>query len=105
MILFKQIELLERAHKLIDRSHTGSPKDFARQLGISERRLYEIIDEMKMLGAPVEYSRKAETYYYTKEVEASISCSFRCLSDKDKQNTGAGSQLFSSFSFTACFAQ
>ncbi|GHT04463.1 hypothetical protein FACS189440_19320 [Bacteroidia bacterium] len=105
MILFKQIELLQRAHKLIDRSHTGIPEIFAGQLGVSERRLYEIINEMKGLGAPIDYSRKAGTYYYTEDFEASISCSFRRLSPKEQQDIEAGNRLFFDFFSTACFVQ
>jgi predicted DNA-binding transcriptional regulator YafY len=105
MILIKQIELLERIHKLIDLSNTGSPKFFARKIGISERRLYEIIDEMKGLDAPIDYSRTSETYYYTEAIEVHISCVFRRLSKNEQQDISAGSRLFSNFFFTACFTQ
>ncbi|GHT52884.1 hypothetical protein AGMMS49982_14330 [Bacteroidia bacterium] len=80
MVLFKQMEQLERIHKAIGASHTGSSASFAEKLGISKRRLHEIIDEMKSRGAPIAYSRTAETYYYTQAVEATLACSFTCLS-------------------------
>jgi len=105
MILFKQIELLERMHKFIEQSHTGTPEIFARHLGISVRRLFKIIEEMKDLGAPIDYSRKNETYYYTKIFEVSIVCSFRCLSCGEQENISAGEQLFFSFLFADCFVQ
>jgi predicted DNA-binding transcriptional regulator YafY len=105
MILFKQIELLQRAHKLIAASQTGNPEYFSKRLGISQRRFYEIIDEMKTMGAPIAYSRSIETYYYKKACEVQISCTFRCLSEEEEQNISAGYQLFSVFFFTACFVQ
>ncbi|MDR2144838.1 MAG: helix-turn-helix domain-containing protein [Tannerella sp.] len=90
MILLKQIELLQKAHRLISQECTGTPEEFARKLGISQRRLFVIIDEMKDMGAPVEYSRMNRTYYYSKDCEAKLFCSFQCLSEKEKNDTFAG---------------
>ena len=84
MILMKQLELIKLMHKLIAKSDTGVPSVFASRVGISERRLYEIIDEMKSFGAPIAYSRIYKTYYYTQEIEASISCSFQISSPKEQ---------------------
>jgi len=86
MILFKQIELLQRIHKLIESSSTGTPGEFARRIRVSERHLREIIDEMKDLGAPVDYSRRNGTYYYKEPFEIDVSCTFRRLSDKEQKN-------------------
>jgi len=101
MILFKQIELLQRIHKLIESSCTGAPCEFARRIRISERHLREIIDEMKDLGAPIDYSRRSETYYYKEPFEIDISCTFRCLSDKEQKDTSAGIPFLSNIFFTA----
>ena len=73
-------------HKFIELSRTGSPERFAKCLGISESRLYKVIDELKDYGAPIDYSRQNETYYYTKPFEIDISCNFRHLSDKKQKN-------------------
>jgi len=105
MILFKQIELLQRIHKRIELSSTGSPEQFAKFLGISESRLYRIIDEMKDYGAPIDYSRQIETYYYKEAFEIDISCTFRRLSDKEQENTSGGIPFLSNFFFTAFFVQ
>jgi len=90
MILFKQIELLQRIHHLIETSQTGSPEEFAHKIRISERHLREIIDEMKDYGAPINYSRRSETYYYTEPFEIDVSCVFRRLSDKEQKNISGG---------------
>jgi predicted DNA-binding transcriptional regulator YafY len=105
MMLLKQIELLQRAHKLISQSFTGAPEAFSRRLGISERRLYEVIDEMKAMGAPIEYSRIRRTYYYRRICEAKIECTFRCLSDEEEQKIYAGNVFMSKIFLTACFVQ
>jgi transcriptional antiterminator len=105
MILFKQIELLKHLHQLIGSSNTGTPEIFAKQLGISSRRLHAIIDELKDLGAPIDYSRFMETYFYEEAFDMEITCKFHKLSDKDRQDISGGAYLFSHFSFTACFVQ
>jgi transcriptional antiterminator len=105
MILFRQIELLKLAHKLINMSNTGSPQEFAKQLGISTRRLHEIIDEMKDLDAPIAYSRSAETYYYKEDYNMQITCTFQRLSNKEQKDISGGRYLFSHFFFTAFFVQ
>jgi len=104
MILFKQIELLQRIHKFIEQSCTGVPSEFARRIRISERHLREIIEEMKDLGAPIDYSRRSETYYYKEPFEIDVSCSFRRLTDKEQKDTSAGMPILSNIFFTAFFA-
>ena len=91
MMLFKQIRLLESMHKFINSASTGTPKVFAHQLGISERHLHAIIEELKDMGAPIEYSRKDETYYYSEEFEINITCTFRRLSTQEHREISAGS--------------
>ena len=71
-------------HKLIANARTGTPGEFAEQIGISERHLRGIIDEMKDLGAPIGYSRRSCTYYYKVPYEIVISCTFRCISSNEK---------------------
>ncbi|GHT74456.1 hypothetical protein AGMMS50262_07460 [Bacteroidia bacterium] len=103
MMLFKQIEMLNRLHKFIDQSCTGVPVIFAKKLGISERHLHAVIEEMRDLGAPIDYSRRNRTYFYRKPFEMKISCTFRCISPQEQENIFAGSIL--TFSFTAFFVQ
>jgi predicted DNA-binding transcriptional regulator YafY len=88
---------------LIESSHTGTPSEFAGKVKMSERHLREIIDEMKDLGAPIDYSRHNETYYYTEPFEIDVSCSFRRLSEKEQKNISAGIPFLSNFFFTAFF--
>jgi hypothetical protein len=60
-----------------------------------------VIEEMKDIGAPIDYSRKAESYYYIKAFEMSISCTFRRLSPLEQQDVSAGCQLYSHYCFHA----
>jgi hypothetical protein len=52
---------------------TGRPSELALKLGISESRLYETLNLMKVdLGAVIRYSKSIQSYYYPKEIR------FRC---------------------------
>lgn len=99
MILFKQLVMLERMHVLINQSCTGTPKAFARKIGVSERYLHKLIDELKDMDAPIQYSRKEETYSYAEPFEIKISCTMRRLTGKEQGSISAGHGLVNVFPF------
>lgn len=66
--LFNQIELIERIDQLIRLKATGSPKALAEKFNVSESTIYRIVETIKELGAPVEYSLVYQSYVYTEEV-------------------------------------
>lgn len=88
--LTKQIALIERIDQLIRLRATGTPKQLAGRLEISEATLFRIIDTMKELNAPVYYDFTAQSYLY--EEETSFKCGFyiRELTEAEQQSTGGG---------------
>ncbi|MDR0295440.1 MAG: helix-turn-helix domain containing protein [Prevotellaceae bacterium] len=79
MKVFEQIQQLQRIHQLIAAQQTGTPKEFARILGISPSRLYNILDELKSRGVPISYSCSAKQYFYKKDFQLDISLCPQCL--------------------------
>lgn len=67
--MLKQIQRIERLHQLLKLKATGSPKDCAGKLEISERQLYNTLELMKALGAPIYYDIANGSYCYEYEVE------------------------------------
>jgi len=67
--LLQQIELIERIDRLIRLKATGSPKCLAQKLDISEASVYRVIDTIKGMGAPVEYSICHQSYMYADAVD------------------------------------
>jgi hypothetical protein len=63
----KYFERLQNIDRLIRIKATGTPKEFAQKLYISESRLYSCLSLMKDLGAPVRYCKQRQSYYYEKE--------------------------------------
>ena len=63
--LTKQILLIERVHQLIRLRATGSPKQLAKRLQISEATVFRIIETMKTLKAPIYYDWHQQSYAYS----------------------------------------
>lgn len=63
----RYFERLQTIDYLIRIKGTGKPAQLAKRLRISERTLYEFLKLMKDLGAPIEYDRYKESYYYTEK--------------------------------------
>ena len=66
------INRLKRMDQLITLKSTGTPKEFAKKIDLSVSRVYDILLDMKELGAPVKYSRIKRTYFYQKRGKFTI---------------------------------
>jgi hypothetical protein len=58
---------LENIDRLIRVKGTGTPKQLAQKLHISESLLYEYLSFMKERGAPIVYSKMRQSYYYEEQ--------------------------------------
>lgn len=55
---------LERLDNLIRLKATGTPKDLASRLNITERTVYRIIKQLKEMGCPVYFNKEIGSYCY-----------------------------------------
>ena len=69
MSLVRHLERAQRMHRFIKFKRTGTPEEFANKMGLSQSMLYNILGEMKQLGAPIGYCRFRQSYVYTREVD------------------------------------
>lgn len=58
------VDRLERIDYLIRTKATGTPKQLAAKLKLSERCVRNYINILRELGAPITYCRKRGCYYY-----------------------------------------
>lgn len=93
MKIFEYIDRINLLNKLIRQKHTGTPRDLARRLNISCSRLYCILDDLKVEGAPIEYSRQINSYYYSIDYEISIDVTFGSLSQNELKVINGGGYL------------
>lgn len=67
-IFTMNILIIMKLHDLIKAGQTGSPQQLAEKLGISQRSLHYYIVFMKTrMNADIEYDKKKDTYFYSKE--------------------------------------
>jgi hypothetical protein len=91
--LIKQIALLERVDQLIRLKATGTPKQLAKRLQVSEATVFRIIETMKEMKAPVCYNITNQSYTYTETTK------FRCgffvqeLDAIEERNLSGGSSF------------
>jgi len=105
MKTLKQIQRLQKAHKLIKQENTGTPKEFAQKLHISERELYNIINHLKDLEANVYFNRKTNTYYYTDNFELLVNISVQVIVNEELRTIYAGSTILQENFLTARLVQ
>ncbi len=81
MKLIEELRLIQRIDQLIRLKATGSPKDLARRLDVSERTAYRIIQALKEMGIPIKYCKSKQSYMYEKKVKIR----FECIIDDEKE--------------------
>ena len=64
MELISYLQCLKRMDALIRVKSTGCPAHFAQRLGVSQASLYRYLNDLKNLGAPLQYCRERESYMY-----------------------------------------
>lgn len=59
-----QIDRMCQLHELIKNENTGSSSELARRLHVSQRTISYYIEELRELGALINYDGRRCTYYY-----------------------------------------
>jgi hypothetical protein len=75
MSLSRHLLKLKLIDELIRRKATGNQLSFSKKVSLSRSHLNNYLQEMKILGFPIEYDRKRQSYYY-KESGRLVSCLF-----------------------------
>ena len=99
MKVFEYLDTISMAHKLVSAGITGTPDEFARCLGVSRTSLYELLDELKSRGAPIQYSKTSKTFYYKQPYDIMITCSLQPLSFAEKKENSGGLKILSKILF------
>ena len=99
MKVFEYLDRISLMHKLVSRQKTGTPEEFARQLGVSRTSLYELIDELRLRGVPIAYSKSAKTFFYRQPYDIAVTCSLKPLTYKEEKDNSGGINNFSKILF------
>ncbi|TPG44499.1 hypothetical protein [Flavobacterium pectinovorum] len=93
MNFIKQIERIKKIHKLIISEKTGTPSVFAKKLFLSRSQLYNELEVIKELDAPLKYCKKRESYYYETSFELILSFSLTTIKDDESREIFGGSNF------------
>jgi len=90
MNTLKQIERLRKVHELIKVHKTGTPEFFAEKLHISERQLYNCLEQLKELDAPIQYNRKTQSYFYSEPFDLLVNVTVQVMVQNELRDIYAG---------------
>ncbi len=80
------INRMKHLDSLIKRRATGCPQCLCKKINISERSVFNLIEQMKNLGAPIAYDSSTKNYYY----ETPGEFTFKFLPDEDLKTIEGG---------------
>lgn len=61
------IEQIKKINQLIVKKNTGKPAEMAVKLDCSLTTLFTYLAMMRTMGAPIQYNKFKQTYYYEEE--------------------------------------
>lgn len=91
MKTIKNLERLQQLHELIEAGSTGTPGELAYKMNVSERLVFNLIDQLKDFEASICYSRKNKTYYYCDDFQLKVNISVSVISNNELTEIFAGS--------------
>jgi hypothetical protein len=87
----KQPDRIKKMHRLIQTETTGSPEQFAQQLHLSRRQLYNELERLKELDAPIKYCKKKTSFYYTQAFDLELNYSLKTIKGDEIRKIFGGS--------------
>jgi predicted DNA-binding transcriptional regulator YafY len=97
MNFIKHIERIEKIDKLIQENKTGGPDEFAGQMGISRRQLYNYLDELRSFGIDIQYSRLNHSFHYSNNKRLRINLNFEVIDQYQSREINGGYKINSMF--------
>jgi predicted DNA-binding transcriptional regulator YafY len=91
MSLIDNIHRYSQLHLLINRGATGNGKQLAIKMGITERQVYNYLQELREMNIPISYDPVRETYYYTQPVRFEFVYGVVPLTNQELSDTDGGS--------------
>lgn len=91
MKTLKNLERLQQIHELIEAENTGTPGEIANKMEISERLVYNLIEQLKDFEAEICYSRKSKTYYYCEDFQLKVTFSVTVMAKNQLTEIFGGS--------------
>lgn len=95
MKFFDQIGKMSHFCYLIKTKATGCPKQFASKVGLSERQVYRVIEELRELGIRITFCKDRNSYYF--ENEAFVSFKMTVVENGQERKIIGGGNNFKNY--------
>lgn len=69
MTFLEKLNTMKRLDQLIRLNATGNPSILSNKLGVSRRSVFDLINLMKAMNAPIDYCNYSQSYFYKYECE------------------------------------
>ncbi len=79
----KNLGRLQKLHRLILNERTGSPRELASRMHLSERSIYNLIEHLKDFEASIRYDRSRKTYFYAEDFQLKVNISVQVMSNNE----------------------
>ncbi len=90
MNFIRQIERLQLVNRLIVQGKTGTPEELGDRLGLSKRQVFNIIEMLRDIGAPVSYNKIRKTYHYEEPCRLKIDFSLTLIEKNEEKKIYGG---------------
>lgn len=90
VMIFKQIERIQYIDNLIQKRKTGNAKELSNKVGVSRRHIYRIIENLKDLGVPIEFSKIDNSFIYEKPCRIDIKFQVKFLTEDECLDINGG---------------
>ena len=84
------MSVAKRMHGLIQHEATGDPQQFAERLHLCRRQFFNVLDELRDLGAEIRYDRVRCTYFYANDFDLQIVIKCCPLDEKEQKRISGG---------------
>lgn len=81
MTLNDKCKQIDNLASLIDRRATGNPTQLARRINVSKSKLYDIFDDLKLLGVDFKYNRRLNTFYYANNLRVKVNIPIEIITE------------------------
>lgn len=100
-MFYKYLDRLQYMDQLIRQQRTGNATEFGRKLGLSRRQVYNLLEELRLLGIELEYNRSLKSFIYLKSYKINIELNISEIADSEAIGLKAGLNFLLKSSFCA----
>lgn len=90
MTLNDKSEQIDNLASLVAKKRTGNAAQLARRINVSRSKLYDIFDDLKLMGIDIKYDRCLNTFYYANNLRIRVNIPIEIITEEEILTTNGG---------------